>query len=125
MKNGFLAVALVLLALAAPAQADERILSYDSRITVERDGTLEVREEIRVRAEGDNIRRGIYRDFPTIYPGKDGRQIVVGFAFQGACGLFRIMKRIINHCVRSGPKISGTFARKKHNVMAFCQQPFN
>ena len=29
---------------------------------------------IRVRAEGRNIRRGIYRDFPTIYSGSDGRQ---------------------------------------------------
>ena len=38
-----------------------------------------VREVIRVRAEGSNIRRGIYRDFPTIYPAGDGRQIVVGF----------------------------------------------
>jgi uncharacterized membrane protein YgcG len=79
-----LGVLLAALGLASFAVADERILSYDSRITVERDGTLEVREEIRVRAEGDKIRRGIFRDFPTIYPGKEGRQIVVGFAFQGA-----------------------------------------
>jgi uncharacterized membrane protein YgcG len=79
-----LGVLLAALGLASFAAADERILSYDSRITVERDGTLEVREEIRVRAEGDRIRRGIYRDFPTIYPGRDGRQIVVGFAFQAA-----------------------------------------
>jgi uncharacterized membrane protein YgcG len=66
------------------AHADERILSYDSTIAVAHDGTLEVRETIRVRAEGDNIRRGIYRDFPTIYPAADGRQVVVGFAFQAA-----------------------------------------
>jgi uncharacterized membrane protein YgcG len=65
-------------------QADERILSYDSTITVRRDGTLEVREAIRVNAEGHNIRRGIYRDFPTIYLGKDGRPVVVGFAFHSA-----------------------------------------
>ena len=36
-------------------------------ITVNADGSLDVREAIRVRAEGRKIRRGIYRDFPTIY----------------------------------------------------------
>ncbi len=80
---------LALAALAAvlgttAAQADERILSFDSTITVNRDGTLEVREAIRVRAEGKNIRRGIYRDFPTIYPRAGGGQVTVGFAFQSA-----------------------------------------
>jgi hypothetical protein len=78
------ALAMTAFACVAFAHADERILSFDSTITVAHDGTLEVRETIRVNAEGDAIRRGIYRDFPTIYPGKDGRQIVVGFAFQGA-----------------------------------------
>jgi uncharacterized membrane protein YgcG len=72
------------LASAPLAHADERILSYDSTITVNRDGTLLVHEAIRVRAEGNNIRRGIFRDFPTIYPANDGRQIVVGFSFQSA-----------------------------------------
>ena len=75
---------LACLAGAAVVHADERILSYDSVITVAHDGTLEVRETIRVRAEGDNIRRGIFRDFPTTYQTADGRPIVVGFAFQGA-----------------------------------------
>ena len=37
-----------------------------------------------MRAEGKNIRRGIFRDFPTIYRANDGRQIVVGFAFVAA-----------------------------------------
>jgi uncharacterized membrane protein YgcG len=71
-------------AIAAPAYGDERILSFDSTITVAHDGTLEVRETIRVNAEGDDIKRGIYRDFPTIYPGRNGGQVVVGFAFMGA-----------------------------------------
>ena len=70
---------------AAPlAHADERILSFDSTITVNHDGTLEVREAIQVRAEGQNIRRGIYRDFPTSYPRAGGGQVTVGFAFEGA-----------------------------------------
>ncbi|HEY6124661.1 MAG TPA: DUF2207 domain-containing protein [Steroidobacteraceae bacterium] len=66
------------------AYADERILSFDETITVNADGSLYVREVIRVRAEGDKIRRGIYRDFPTIYSGSNGQRYVVGFAFQGA-----------------------------------------
>jgi uncharacterized membrane protein YgcG len=66
------------------AHADERILSFDETVTVNADGSLYVREVIRVRAEGNKIRRGIYRDFPTIYSGSDGHQYVVGFAFQGA-----------------------------------------
>jgi uncharacterized membrane protein YgcG len=69
---------------APPALADERILSFDETVTVNTDGSLYVREVIRVRAEGDKIRRGIFRDFPTIYAGKDGHQYVVSFAFQGA-----------------------------------------
>jgi uncharacterized membrane protein YgcG len=68
----------------APVLADERILAFDEIITVQRDGSLEVRETIRVRAEGRNIRRGIYRDFPTTYAAEGGRQIVVGFRFVSA-----------------------------------------
>ena len=66
------------------AQADERILSFDETVTVNADGSMYVREVIRVRAEGDKIRRGIYRDFPTTYQGEDGHAYVVEFAFQGA-----------------------------------------
>ena len=80
----FLAALLVFVGASQFAQADERILSYDTTVTVNRDGTLLVQEAIRVRAEGNNIRRGIFRDFPTIYPANDGRQIVVGFSFQSA-----------------------------------------
>jgi uncharacterized membrane protein YgcG len=76
--------ALALLGAAQIVHADERILSFDSTITVNRDGTLQVTESIRVRAEGDKIRRGILRDFPTTYPAKDGRQIVVGFSMASA-----------------------------------------
>ena len=70
--------------LALPALAEERILSFDSEITVALDGTLEVRETLQVNVEGKRIRRGIFRDFPTTYPAADGRQIVVGFQFVDA-----------------------------------------
>ena len=62
-----------------PASAQERILSFHSDIVVEADGTLDVTETIEVRAEGRNIRRGIYRDFPTRYRDRRGDRVVVGF----------------------------------------------
>ncbi len=44
------------------AVADERILSFHSDILVRADGWIEVTETIRVRAERNRIRFGIYRD---------------------------------------------------------------
>ena len=59
--------------------ADERILSYHSDISIAADATMTVDETIRVRAEGINIRRGIYRDFPTDYNDEFGNRYVVEF----------------------------------------------
>ena len=70
---------LVLLALPLAAVADERILEFHSDILVMRDGWIEVTETIRVRAEGNRIRRGIYRDFPTEYFDRRGNRYVVDF----------------------------------------------
>jgi len=78
-----LAALLALLALATNVQAQERILSYDSVIEIRADGSLDVTENIRVRAEGNQIRRGIYRDFPTRYKDRIGNRVVVGFDVQG------------------------------------------
>ena len=69
----------VVLAASVPALADERILLFDSTIEVNTDGSLLVREKIRVRAEGRNIRRGIYRDFPVRYREAGGYRRRVGF----------------------------------------------
>jgi hypothetical protein len=76
MMNRAIAVAMCLACWAAPAapanaqnapQADEeRILKYDSRITVHPDGWLTVREAVHVRAAGKQIKRGIYRDFVNV-----------------------------------------------------------
>jgi uncharacterized membrane protein YgcG len=57
----------------------ERILGFHADIEVDARGTLAVRETIRVQAEGEQIRRGIYRDFPTIYPGRWGLRVRVPF----------------------------------------------
>ncbi len=67
------------LLFAIPAHAVESILSYHSDITVSADGSMDVVETIRVRAEGQNIRRGIYRDFPTDYEDQYGNSIHVDF----------------------------------------------
>ena len=63
---------LILFCLPAVAAADERILSFHSDIQVFPDGMLEVTETITVRAEGRQIRRGIYRDFPIDYEDRLG-----------------------------------------------------
>lgn len=57
----------------------ERILSYNSRIVIEENGSLLVTEEITVQAEGINIKRGIYRTFPTRYKDKLGTRFNVDF----------------------------------------------
>ena len=73
---GFLAA---LLGLAAQAPAEERIISFVSDIVIAGDGELTVTETIMVRAEGDQIKRGIYRDFPTVYKERGGGTHIVGF----------------------------------------------
>lgn len=73
-------VALALLALApASARADERILAFNATVEVAPDGELTVTESIRVRAEGNQIRRGIYRDIPLVFETADGRRAQAGF----------------------------------------------
>ena len=65
--------------LSLPLAAVERILSYDSYITIDEDGDMTVRDTIRVVAEGKNIRRGIYRQFPTTYTDRFGNKVKVRF----------------------------------------------
>ena len=71
--------ALVLLAAPAAASADERILDFSSGIVVHADASMTVTETITVRSEGDAIRRGIFRDFPTDYTDRLGNRYVVAF----------------------------------------------
>jgi uncharacterized membrane protein YgcG len=74
---------LATLLVPAAASAEERILDYHSDIAVQPDSSLLVTETILVRAEGNRIRRGIYRDFPTRYKGARGSQVRVGFELLG------------------------------------------
>ena len=78
MRLGALAAALLVLCIG-PAFAEERITDYSSDITVAQTGALTVTETISVIAEGDEIRHGIFREFPTIYKDKTGRTVHVGF----------------------------------------------
>ena len=79
MKRLILCALLLLLASALPAQNDERILRFHSDIIIESDGSMTVSEHITVRSLQQNIRRGIYRDFPTRYRDRGGNRVVVDF----------------------------------------------
>jgi len=73
---------LVLLAITAclsPLHAAEHIIRFHSDIQVATDSSMVVTETIRVRAEGEQIRRGIYREFPTDYRDRLNNRIQVGF----------------------------------------------
>lgn len=69
----------VLLSLCSIALGDERVLEYRSDILVRQDGWIEVTETITVRAEGNRIRRGIYRDYPTRYEDRFGNDVEVDY----------------------------------------------
>jgi hypothetical protein len=74
-----LAVALLLALAALTARGDERVLDFHSDIRIGADSALTVTETIAVRAEGREIRHGIYRDFPTDYYDRYGQRLHVGF----------------------------------------------
>lgn len=57
----------------------ERVLDFSSLVLIDPDGSMVVTETITVQATGDQIRRGIVREFPTIYSGRAGNRVRVGF----------------------------------------------
>lgn len=65
--------------LTWPVWSAEEIRRFHSDIQVEMDGSMLVEEQIQVRAEGNQIKRGIFRDFPTDYRDKLGHHYRVGF----------------------------------------------
>ena len=94
-----LLAALLLLSGIASAHADERILDYRIAVDVRADASLEVTEDITLRAEGTQVRRGITRDFPTRYRDRYGNAVVVEeqmlkmaesrMAYDAAIGLYQ------------------------------------
>jgi uncharacterized membrane protein YgcG len=65
----------VALLFAAPALAEEAITSFSTDVTLRTDGSVDVIETIVVRAEGIEIRRGIFRDIPTLLVNDDNSRI--------------------------------------------------
>ncbi|HEX5212413.1 MAG TPA: DUF2207 domain-containing protein [Pseudolabrys sp.] len=78
-------VAILLAALlgAGPAMAAEVIHSFVSDVTVAKDGELAVTETLQVRAEGRDMRHGIYRDFPLTFKDAGGKLREVSFTLVG------------------------------------------
>ncbi|MCB9989915.1 MAG: DUF2207 domain-containing protein [Rhodospirillales bacterium] len=75
MTRWFYTFILSVLFLSAPAQAAEKILSFDSRIAIQPDSSVIVTEIITVTAEQQEIRRGIYRTLPNKYTLPGGRTV--------------------------------------------------
>ena len=71
--------AALVLALAGTAQAAEVIHTFDQTVQLAKDGTLTVTETLNVRAEGREIKRGIFRDFPMTFTDASGREHDVDF----------------------------------------------
>ncbi|MEQ9638058.1 MAG: DUF2207 domain-containing protein [Devosia marina] len=63
------------LALAVPALAREEIRAFASDVELLTNGSVNVLETIDVNAEGNHIRRGIYRDIPVTMIGESGNKI--------------------------------------------------
>lgn len=68
-----LAVLAVLTAL--PALGQEVIRSFETVIVVHEDASVTITETIMVNAEGVDIRRGIFRDIPTVLIANDGSRV--------------------------------------------------
>ncbi len=77
--RAFLFALFALAALHTAVQAEERIEQFTSAAQVNVDGSIDVTETISVNAENRQIRRGIFRDFPTTYTDRNGLRVVVGF----------------------------------------------
>ena len=73
----------LLTAAAGDATAAERITSFTSDVAIGADSALTVKETIALVSEGNDIKRGINRDFPTIYKDNRGLRYVVGFEVLG------------------------------------------
>lgn len=80
MRNLILAIAAWFIS-AFPVYAVEVIQSYDSKIDIQPSGLFLVTETLKVRAEGVQINRGIFRDLPTIITNVDGDEQPVDVKF--------------------------------------------
>lgn len=65
---------------AMAATGPERITTFDAKITVQPSGVVEVTERITAVAQGDQIKRGIFRDL--IQPSRSGLDCLYGPAYR-------------------------------------------
>ena len=63
----------------AAYDGSERIRDFKSFIVVQKDGSMTVTENITVNSAGEEIKRGIVREFPTTYKDRFGNSITVAF----------------------------------------------
>jgi len=75
----FIVILGLFLISSIPVLAQEKITNFQSNITVNSDGSLIVTENITVQAQGQEIKRGIYRDFPTKYKDRLGNNYNIDF----------------------------------------------
>jgi uncharacterized protein YkvS len=59
--------------------AQEKILNFDTKIHIEKSGTIQIIENITIKAEGDIFKRGLLRVLPLIRKDKDGNSIDVEY----------------------------------------------
>ncbi len=78
-RLGIVSGFLLLMSAGQAFAAGERITDFRSDIIVRSDSVAEVTETIAVVATGEQIKHGIYRDFPTTYRDKLGNTVAVGF----------------------------------------------
>ena len=106
-------IAIVLFCLPLASLADERILSFHSDVRVFDDGMIEVTETIKVRAEGQQIRRGIYRDFPVDYEDRLGNSYRIKLEPQA---VLRNGQPEAFHTVRSGRDVRTYFGSSRRFI---------
>lgn len=78
------ALLLCIHAVCLAAYAQERIESFASTVTIHQDGSMHVREAIVVQAEGNQIKKGIYRELPLLYSGPANYSGTVPFTVTSA-----------------------------------------
>ncbi|TDW46473.1 putative membrane protein DUF2207 [Flavobacterium sp. 270] len=76
LKNIFLVLFSVLF---YHVQAQERVLNFDVKVQIEKSGTIQVIENITIKAEGNIFKHGLLRTYPLTRKDKDGNQIDVEY----------------------------------------------
>ncbi len=79
-----LLVAVLMPGALAWAQGTEEILSFDVFVKVGTDSEITITETIKVRAAGQEIKRGIYRDLPTAAKDREGNTLYTDYRILGA-----------------------------------------